>query len=184
MAGSPLARTARVGVRAPDSESLAGACGQRGHCWGGGRAALAQPLLTKLPAVAEPSLQALAPRPGLPPPPGPRLNGLPPTQDNAPHSRLVPVATALGQLNRGDVLPSVPHCPGDPSVAPLRGGKCPGPPSTEMSPGRARQGKPSSPGEPGPGAPDAVPLPPQPHPPDIAADILGLEEMPLSPSQA
>lgn len=71
VAGSPLARRARVGVRAPDSESLARACGQRGHCWGGGRAASAPPLLTKLPAVVEPSRQALgplSPAPGLPPP--------------------------------------------------------------------------------------------------------------------
>lgn len=41
VAGSPLARTAPgVGVRAPDSESLAWARGQRGHCWGGGRATI------------------------------------------------------------------------------------------------------------------------------------------------
>lgn len=63
VAGSPLARTALVGVRAPDSRSLAWASGQRGHCWGGGRAALARPLLTKLPAVVEPGRQALAPSP-------------------------------------------------------------------------------------------------------------------------
>lgn len=27
------------------------------------------------------------------------LNYLPPTQDNAPHSHLMPITTALGQLN-------------------------------------------------------------------------------------
>lgn len=63
VAGSSLARTALVGVRAPDSGSLACASGQRGHCWSGGRAAWARPLLTKLPAVVEPGRQALAPSP-------------------------------------------------------------------------------------------------------------------------
>ena len=38
--------------RVPDSGSLAS--GQRGHCWLGGRAALAWPLLTKLPVVVKP----------------------------------------------------------------------------------------------------------------------------------
>ncbi|XP_054937500.1 plexin-B3 isoform X1 [Physeter macrocephalus] len=50
-----------MGRGTPDSGSLAWASGQRGHCWRGGRAALARPLLTKLPAVVEPGCQALAP---------------------------------------------------------------------------------------------------------------------------
>lgn len=68
VAGIPLARTARVWGRAPESGSLAGASGQRGHCWGGGRAASARPLVTKLPAVVEPCCQALGPLASLPPP--------------------------------------------------------------------------------------------------------------------
>lgn len=132
--------------------SPAPACGQRGHCRGGGRAALAQPPRTKLPAVGEPSPPALGP-PGLPPPPGPSLSSLPPTLDNAPHSCPVPVTSALGPLN-GEAPLLVPHLPGDRSIAPLRGGKCPGPLSAEMPLGGARPGRPGSPRE--PGAPGAV----------------------------
>lgn len=47
------------------------ASGQREHCCGGGRAALAWPLLTKLPAVREPGRQALGATPtAAPPSPG------------------------------------------------------------------------------------------------------------------